>query len=142
MFSFLLGLCFQRIFRGGCQSIQLFWYLGAFLPARPRHLIPLCSLTNATNVTTGHIMCAHLVSGSTDHLDPRWSHGRSAGPGPAQGTSGAPRVQALHKRLVVLPTAAWGKGYRVQLRPLLRVCRMYQCFKMPLNERCFMNIGY
>lgn len=34
------------------------------------------------------------------------NHERSAGPGPAQGTSGASRAQALHKRLVVLPTAA------------------------------------
>ena len=39
------------------------------------------------------------------------NHACGTGPGPAQGTSGAPGAQALHKCLVVLPTAAWGKGY-------------------------------
>lgn len=80
------------------------------------------------DVSAGHVVCAHLVSGGTDHRHPRWPgtrHARGAGPGPAQGTSGAAGAQAPRKRLVVLPTAAWGKGYRVRLRPLLRVRRMY-----------------
>lgn len=40
------------------------------------------------------------------------------GPGPVRRASGIPGVQPLQKCLVVLPTAAWGKGYRVQFHPL------------------------
>ena len=64
--------CVSGRYLRGCQSIPLFWYLGVFLPARPGHQTPLCSLTNATDVTTGHILCPHLVSGRTAHLHPRW----------------------------------------------------------------------
>lgn len=38
-------------------------------------------------------------------------HIGGAGPGLARGPSGAAGAPAPHKRLVVLPTAAWGKGY-------------------------------
>lgn len=61
---------------------------------RAGHLTPLCSLTNATNVTTGHVVCAHLVSGSTGHLDAGWPGTMNA----AQGR-GRHRVHLVHPGL-------------------------------------------
>jgi len=144
VFSFLLRLCFWEIFEGVPKHSVILIFRG-FPPSKTwtpdsfvfSHKCDRCDYR------------PHLVSAPC-----LWAHGspasqmarnharHGAGPGPVQGTSGAPRAQALLERLVVLPTTAWGKGYRAQLHPLLRVRRMYQCFNMLLNERCFMNVGY
>lgn len=107
MFSFLVWLHFWEIFEGVIKH-SIILVIEAIPPNESR--TPNSSVfSHKCNQCDQRSRCVcppclweHRSPGSQMARN----HGCSAGPGLAQGTSGASRAQALHKRLVVLPTAA------------------------------------